>query len=79
MKYFSNHRIQNRVAVRLIGKIHELVHDPYKDGTKVMNEDWDNLIVVDAARYDLFEETIDTDIFTTTLLSHQLEVRVASG
>lgn len=63
MEQFSYHWIQNRVAVRLIGKIHELVHDPYKDGTKVMNEDWDNLIVLDAAQYDLFEETIDTDIF----------------
>jgi hypothetical protein len=63
MEQFSYHWIQNRVAVRLIGKIHELVHDPYKDGTKVMDEDWDNLIVLDAAQYDLFEETIDTDIF----------------
>ena len=31
------------------------------DGTHIMDEDWDNLIILDACRYDLFEEvnTID--------------------
>ena len=62
-KYGSYFWIQNRIAVRLIGKIHERIRDPYKEGVKVMDKDWDNLIVLDAARYDLFEETIDLDIF----------------
>ena len=62
-KYRSYFWMQNRVAVRLIGNIHERIRDPYEEGTKVMEEDWDNLIVLDAARSDLFEETIDLDIF----------------
>jgi len=28
--------------------------------TKIMEEDWDTLIILDACRYDLFEQTIDT-------------------
>jgi hypothetical protein len=62
-KYGSYFWMQNRVAVRLIGKIHERIRDPYEEGMKVMDEDWDNLIVLDAARSDLFEETIDLDTF----------------
>lgn len=62
-KYRSYFWMQNRVAVRLIGNMHERIRDPYEEGTRVMEEDWDNLIVLDAARSDLFEETIDLDIF----------------
>jgi hypothetical protein len=63
MKFTSYQWIQNRVAVQLIGKIHERVHDPYEEGIKVIHKDWDNLIVLDAARHDLFEEVIDTEMF----------------
>jgi len=55
--------LQNRIAVRIIGPIHERVRDPRSEGVRVMDEDWDNLIVLDAARADLFEETIDLDQF----------------
>lgn len=55
--------MQNRIAVRLIGKMHERIRDPYNEGTKVMEKDWDNLIILDAARSDLFEDAIDLDIF----------------
>jgi len=65
MKYTSYYWIQNRIAVRLIGKIHEQVQDPYKEGIKVIDKDWDNLIILDAARRDLFEEVIDTEMFDT--------------
>jgi len=62
-KHRSYFWFQNRVAVRLIGKIHEQVRDPYKESVRVMDKDWDNLIVLDAARTDLFEETVDMDLF----------------
>jgi len=31
----------------------------YGDGTRVMEEDWDNLLVLDACRYDMFAERIE--------------------
>jgi hypothetical protein len=31
-----------------------------KDGTHVMDEDWDTLIILDACRYDLFDEEMST-------------------
>jgi hypothetical protein len=34
-----------------------------KHAVRLMDEDWDNLIVLDACRYDLFEEFVDTDAF----------------
>lgn len=34
-----------------------------RDAIRVMDEDWDNLIVLDACRYDLFEEFVYTDAF----------------
>ena len=33
----------------------------YSQGTKVMQEDWDTLILLDACRYDMFEERVDID------------------
>lgn len=33
------------------------------EGVDIMSADWDNLILVDAARYDLFEETVTLDRF----------------
>jgi len=36
----------------------QLLDDPY-NGVDVLAEDWDNLIILDACRYDLFEETHD--------------------
>lgn len=31
----------------------------HRDGTHVMNEDWDNLLILDACRYDMFADRID--------------------
>lgn len=33
----------------------------YGPGTRVMNEDWDNLILLDACRYDMFADRINLD------------------
>lgn len=36
----------------------------YRDkGVDIMSADWDNLVIVDAARYDLFEKTVDLELF----------------
>ena len=50
-------RLQSRVAGPVLGRIHG------RDGIDIMNEDWDNLLVLDALRADMFEETISTDQF----------------
>lgn len=62
-KYRSYFWFQNRIAVRIIGPIHERVKNPYRTGINVMDCDWDNLIVLDACRADLFEEAIELDQF----------------
>lgn len=43
----------------------------YGPGTRVMKEDWDNLILLDACRYDMFEERVD--------LEGELESRISLG
>lgn len=63
MRGTSYYWIQNRVAVRVIGPVHEWVSSSEQTGCHVMEEDWDNLIVLDACRVDLFEEEIDLDLF----------------
>jgi len=40
-------------------------------GTRIMNEDWDNLFILDACRYDLFAENVQ--------LSGKLESRISLG
>jgi len=40
-----------------------------KTGIKVMEEDWDNLIILDACRYDLFEEVNSIDGELTSVIS----------
>ena len=53
---------RNRITDRIIAPSHQRYGS--SDGAiRVMGEDWDNLIVLDACRLDLFEETIDTDQF----------------
>ena len=33
----------------------------YGRGTRVINEDWDTLILLDACRFDMFEETVEME------------------
>jgi hypothetical protein len=53
---------KQRLTHRVIGGVHS-VYPGYDDAVHVMDEDWDNLLVLDACRYDLFEEVVDVDRF----------------
>lgn len=50
-------RMETRIAGPIMGKIHGT------DGVDVMEEDWDNLLILDAARVDMFENVVDLDQF----------------
>lgn len=54
-------RLETRVAGPVVSRIHG------SSGVDMMSEDWDNLLILDAARADMFEETIDHgfDDYTT--------------
>ena len=43
--------------------------DFYSDGIDVFERDWDNLILLDACRYDLFEQVVDLDGDLTSVQS----------
>lgn len=52
------------------GRISDRINRPFqwhvypgREGIAVMDEDWDNLIILDACRYDLFEEVADLSKF----------------
>lgn len=40
----------------IVNPLSQLYYNPSDDPFYIMNEDWDNLILLDACRYDLFEE-----------------------
>ena len=50
-----------QILDQFVGRIHPLVY--WDGGISVVDEDWDNLIVLDACRADLFEEVADLDEF----------------
>lgn len=53
-------------------EINNLVfHARYGNGTRVMEEDWDTLILLDACRYDMFSEAVEFD--------GRLEYRISLG
>lgn len=52
---------KKRIAQRIVGPIHSVY--PGHDGIHVMEADWDNLVVLDACRADLFEEVVDRGQF----------------
>lgn len=56
------------VPIEVNNLIFRLLHG---SGTKVMDEDWDNLILLDACRYDMFAEHID--------MEGQLQSRISLG
>ena len=55
--YWWRLRFASRVAGPILGTIHG------NDGVDFMERDWDNLLILDACRADLFEEAIDTNQF----------------
>ena len=54
---------RHRIGARIIGPFHINVYPTRKDGTHVLDEDWDILVVLDACRADLFEEGVDVQQF----------------
>lgn len=55
--YWWRLRFASRVAGPVLGTIHD------NEGVDFMKSDWDNLLVLDACRADLFEEAIDVSRF----------------
>jgi hypothetical protein len=53
---------KRRITDRLIGSVHA-VYPGFGTAVRIPAADWDNLIVLDGCRYDLFEETVDIDRF----------------
>jgi len=53
----------------LIGVISNIYYTPSEDPTSFMNEDWDNLIILDACRYDLFKQINSIDGIVSYKLS----------
>lgn len=56
-KYWWKSRIEHRVIAPFQ---QQLYHD---NGARVMDLDWDNLLILDACRADLFEEAVELDRF----------------
>lgn len=55
--YWWRLRFASRIAGPVLGKLHG------NHGIDFMNRDWDNLLILDACRADLFEECIDVSRF----------------
>lgn len=51
---------RQRFQDHVVGRLQRAYYD---GGVEVMERDWDNLIVIDACRADLFEEAVDVDRF----------------
>lgn len=51
-----------RLEDRIVKPVHKFLY-PNPDGIEVMNESWDNLMIFDACRADLFEDTVSIDDF----------------
>lgn len=52
---------RQRIASRVAGPMLGLIYN--NEGVDVMDEDWDNLLILDACRADMFEEAIDVEEF----------------
>jgi len=62
-KNYDNRRWwKQRISHRVVAPIHSQWFGR-DDAVRVMDEEWDNLIVLDACRYDLFEEAVDLERF----------------
>lgn len=58
---------------QIVGRFHSLIRD--SDGVSIVDEDWDNLLILDGCRYDLFQEVYESD----TTLDGTLEKRISKG
>lgn len=61
-KYDDSWWWRKRIAARVLKPIHAK-YPGFEDAIEVMSADWDNLIVLDACRSDLFEEVVGTERF----------------
>lgn len=61
--YDEPHWYRNRIEQRIIRPFHLGVHPGRAGSIHVMEKSWDNLIVLDACRWDLFEKVVDTTKF----------------
>jgi hypothetical protein len=60
-KWNDPHWVRHNFLTEVVSPIHQLGYgDP---GTPVLDHKWDNLLVLDACRADLFEERVDLDRF----------------
>lgn len=64
--YWWRLRLSSRVAGPVLGKIHD------NTGIDFMAEDWDNLLILDACRADLFEDATNTSRFDEYRTVHSL-------
>lgn len=63
----------DRYSDYVMGPLHRNVYPKYRGSIRVMQQDWDNLIVFDACRHDLFEDFINVSQFD------EYETRVSLG
>ncbi|MXR51174.1 hypothetical protein GRX03_06085 [Halovenus sp. WSH3] len=55
--------LKNRFQRRVLHPLQAGVYPTYAGSTHVVEEDWDNLLILDGCRADLFEETVDRSRF----------------
>jgi len=60
--WWWRHHLQEAVNNSVNAAVHAL-HPGFDDGVAVMDREWDNLVVLDACRADLFEQEADLDAF----------------
>ena len=64
MQLASNYHDRTWWRSRIIHRILKPLHKPSQNrGYNILEADWDNLIVLDACRADLFEETVDVSSY----------------
>lgn len=62
--HWNDHQwYHDRYCDYVMGPIQRHVYPGDRDAIRVMDQDWDNLVVFDACRYDLFEDIVGTDRF----------------
>lgn len=61
--YRSSWWWRKRIAARVLKPIHTNLYPGFDDAVRVMDQDWDVLVVLDACRVDLFEEVADRAAF----------------
>jgi hypothetical protein len=58
-RYWWRERVQDRIAAPVLARLNST------EGVDVVERDWDNLLVLDACRADMFESVVDTSSFDT--------------